>query len=75
MKTNLDEILNQVKNEIVYRDILGFELFVGDIVSFYDNRRDKQIIGYIYFIDDSKIYVCNANDRKHTFTKQFTHPR
>lgn len=74
MKTNLNEILNQIKNEIVYRDILGFELFVGDIVSFYDNRRDKQIIGYIYFIDDSKIYVCNANDRKHTFTKQFTHP-
>ena len=28
MKTNLDEILNQVKNETCYHDILGFELFV-----------------------------------------------
>lgn len=73
MKTNLNKLVDQIKNNVVFRDMLGFELHIGDIITYHCKRADKQVIGYIYFIDKAKVYVCNTKYTKQSFNDEITH--
>ena len=73
MKTNLNKLVDQIKNNVIFHDMLGFELHVGDIITYHCKRNDKQVIGYIYFIDNAKVYVCHTNDKKQSFRDEITH--
>ena len=53
--------------------MLGFELHIGDIITYHCKRNDKQVIGYIYFIDKAKVYVCHTKDKKQSFRDEITH--
>jgi len=61
----------------VFKDVYEFEVFSGDAVKVYDDRKDDWVVGIISHKDDDSVYLIqeNSNEGKKMIQIPLVHVR